>query len=154
DSAGLSQSEGRGKRLPPRSLVGALHSGGNPGRMGPTATFSAPDFPQPDGLHRLEGRSVRGAVRAFVTVLFPPAAAEHYRAGTVPLDLAPELGRLGAFGPTIQGYGCPGMGNVAAGLIMQELERGDSGLRTFASVQGSLAMMAINLFGSEEQKER
>ncbi len=58
------------------------------------------------------------------------------------------------FGPTIEGHGCPGLGNVAAGLIMRELERGDSGLRTFASVQGSLAMMAIHLFGSEEQKER
>src|SRR4029079_5174252 len=58
------------------------------------------------------------------------------------------------FGPSIKGYGCAGLGSVAAGLIMQELERGDSGLRTFASVQGSLAMMAINLFGSEEQKNR
>ncbi|HEX8679447.1 MAG TPA: acyl-CoA dehydrogenase family protein, partial [Chthoniobacterales bacterium] len=77
-----------------------------------------------------------------------------HRAGTLPLELAPELGQLGAFGATITGYGCPGLGNVAAGLIMQELERGDSGLRTFASVQGSLAMMAINLFGSEEQKTR
>ena len=68
------------------------------------------------------------------------------------MELVPELARLGVFGPSIKGYGCPGLGSVAAGLIMQELERGDSGLRTFASVQGSLAMMAINLFGSEEQK--
>ena len=77
---------------------------------------------------------------------------QHYRAGTFPMELVPEMAQLGVFGPSIKGYGCAGLGSVAAGLIMQELERGDSGLRTFASVQGSLAMMAINLFGSEEQK--
>ena len=70
------------------------------------------------------------------------------------MDLVPELARLGAFGPAIKGHGCAGLGSVAGGLIMQELERGDSGLRTFASVQGSLAMTAIDLFGSEEQKSR
>jgi glutaryl-CoA dehydrogenase len=69
------------------------------------------------------------------------------------MELVPELAKLGVFGPSIKGYGCAGLGSVATGLIMQELERGDSGLRTFASVQGSLAMMAINLFGSEEQKK-
>jgi glutaryl-CoA dehydrogenase len=79
---------------------------------------------------------------------------QHHRDGTLPVELAPEMGELGMFGPTISGYGCAGVSNVAAGLIMQELERGDSGLRTFASVQGSLAMMAIHLFGSEEQKQR
>ena len=118
------------------------------------ASFEAPDFLQLDELLTPEERQLRDRVRAFVTERFLPVAVQHYRAGTVPLELAPELGRLGAFGPTIAGYGCPGLGNVAAGLIMQELERGDSGLRTFASVQGSLAMMAINLFGSEEQKQR
>src|SRR5690242_18766166 len=118
------------------------------------ANFEAPDFLQLDELLTPEERQRRDRVRAFVTERFLPVAVQHYRAGTVPLELAPELGRLGAFGPTIHGHGCPGLGNIAAGLIMQELERGDSGLRTFASVQGSLAMTAINLFGSEEQKER
>ncbi|MDQ6861888.1 MAG: acyl-CoA dehydrogenase family protein [Verrucomicrobiota bacterium] len=112
------------------------------------------DFLQLDELLSPEERALRDRVRAFVSERFMPLVIQHHRAGTMPLDLAPELGALGAFGPTISGYGCGGLGNVAAGLIMQELERGDSGLRTFASVQGSLAMMAIYLFGSEEQKTR
>src|SRR3954468_23884442 len=118
------------------------------------AQFESPDFLQLDELLTKEELDLRDRVRRFVTEEFLPVVVRHHRAGTVPLELATELGRLGAFGATIRGYGCPGLGNVAAGLIMQELERGDSGLRTFASVQGSLAMMAINLFGSEEQKTR
>ena len=118
------------------------------------AAFESPDFLRLDELFTPEERQLRDYVRSFVTERFLPVVVEHHRAGTIPLELAPELGRLGAFGPTIRGYGCSGLGNVAAGLIMQELERGDSGLRTFASVQGSLAMMGIYLFGSEEQKER
>ena len=118
------------------------------------AAFESPDFLQLDELFTDEERQLRDRVRNFVDQRFLPVAVQHYRAGTVPLELGPELGRLGAFGPTIRGYECPGLGNVAAGLIMQELERGDSGLRTFASVQGSLAMMAIDLFGSDEQKQR
>ena len=116
--------------------------------------YRPPDFFHLDDLLTPDERNLRDRVRAFVDERFLPVVAEHHRAGTLPLDLAPELGALGAFGSTISGHGCPGLGNVAAGLIMQELERGDSGLRTFASVQGSLAMMAINLFGSEEQKKR
>lgn len=95
---------------------------------------------------------VRDKVRDWVRDRFQPIVTEHYRAGTFPLELAPELGGLGVLGPGIKGHGCAGLGSVACGLMMQELERGDSGLRTFASVQGSLAMMAIDLFGSEEQK--
>src|SRR4051812_32434899 len=114
--------------------------------------MATPDFLQLDELLTSDERELRARVRAFVDERFVPVVVQHHRAGTVPLELAPELGQLGAFGATIRGYGCPGVSNVAAGLIMQELERGDSGLRTFASVQGSLAMMAINLFGSEEQK--
>jgi glutaryl-CoA dehydrogenase len=116
--------------------------------------FEAADFYNLEELLTAEERRTRDDVRGWVEERFLPVVAQHYRDGTFPMELVPELARLNAFGPTIKGYGCAGFGSVAAGLIMQELERGDSGLRTFASVQGSLAMMAINLFGSEEQKNR
>ncbi len=118
------------------------------------STFEATDFYDLDALLTPDERQIRDRVRRWVDERFLPVVTEHYRAGTFPIDLVPELAELGAFGPTIKGHGCPGLGNVAGGLIMQELERGDRGLRTFASVQGSLAMMAIDLFGSEEQKSR
>ena len=118
------------------------------------ATFEATDFYDLDALLTPEERALRDRVRRWVDERFLPVVTEHYRAGTFPMELVPEMAQLGVFGPTIKGHGCPGLGSVAGGLIMQELERGDSGLRTFASVQGSLAMMAIDLFGSEEQKSR
>jgi glutaryl-CoA dehydrogenase len=117
-------------------------------------TFEAADFYNLEELLTPEERGTRDAVRQWVQERFLPVVAQHYRDGTFPMELVPELARLNAFGPSIKGYGCAGLRSVACGLIMQELERGDSGLRTFASVQGSLAMMAINLFGSEEQKNR
>lgn len=117
-------------------------------------TFEAPDFYNLDDLLTADERRARDSVRQWVQDRWLPIVAQHYRDGTFPMELVPELAQLGVFGPSIKGYGCGGLGSVAAGLIMQELERGDSGLRTFASVQGSLAMMAINLFGSEEQKNR
>jgi glutaryl-CoA dehydrogenase len=116
--------------------------------------FEAADFYNLEELLTAEERRTRDDVRGWVEERFLPVVAQHYRDGTFPMELVPELARLNAFGPSIKGYGCAGFGSIAAGLIMQELERGDSGLRTFASVQGSLAMMAINLFGSEEQKNR
>jgi glutaryl-CoA dehydrogenase len=115
-------------------------------------TFQAPDFYNVEELLTAEERRIRDDLRQWVQDRFLPVVAQHYRDGTFPMELVPELAKLNAFGPSIKGYGCAGLRSVAAGLIMQELERGDSGLRTFASVQGSLAMMAINLFGSEEQK--
>lgn len=117
-------------------------------------TFEAADFYNLEELLTAEERRLRDAVRHWVQERFLPVVAQHYRDGTFPMELVPELAQLGALGPSIKGYGCGGLGSVAAGLIMQELERGDSGLRTFASVQGSLAMMAINLFGSEGQKNQ
>ena len=114
--------------------------------------FEAVDFYNLEELLTEDERRKRDAVRRWVQERFLPVVVQHYRDGTFPMELVPELTHLGVFGPSIKGYGCPGLGSVAAGLMMQELERGDSGLRTFASVQGSLAMMAINLFGSEEQK--
>jgi glutaryl-CoA dehydrogenase len=115
-------------------------------------TFEAADFYNLDELLTPEERELRDRVRIWVQERFLPVVAQHYRDGTFPMELVPELAKLNAFGPSIKGYGCAGLGSVACGLIMQELERGDSGLRTFASVQGSLAMMAIDFFGSEEQK--
>jgi len=117
-------------------------------------TFKAADFYNLEELLTADERRARDAVRQWVQERFLPVVAQHYRDGTFPMELVPELAKLGVFGPSIKGYGCGGLGSVAPGLMMQELERGDSGLRTFASVQGSLAMMAINLFGSEEQKKR
>ncbi|MGH8162799.1 MAG: acyl-CoA dehydrogenase family protein [Rhodanobacteraceae bacterium] len=115
-------------------------------------TFAAADFLQLDDLLTAEERDIRDRVRDWVARRFLPVVAQHYRDGTFPMEFVPELARLGVFGPNIKGHGCAGLGGIATGLMMRELERGDSGLRTFASVQGSLAMMAIDLFGSEEQK--
>jgi glutaryl-CoA dehydrogenase len=114
--------------------------------------FEAADFYNLEELLTADERRIRDTVRDWVHERFMPVVTQHYRDGTFPMELVPEMAKLGVFGPSIKGYGCAGLGNIAAGLMMQELERGDSGLRTFASVQGSLAMMAINLFGSEEQK--
>jgi glutaryl-CoA dehydrogenase len=99
-------------------------------------------------------RMVRDAVRGWVTDRYMPLAMEHFEAGTFPMELVPELAELGVFGPTTpEEYGGAGLNNVAYGLICQELERGDSGLRSFVSVQGSLVMYPILAFGSEEQKK-
>jgi glutaryl-CoA dehydrogenase len=101
-----------------------------------------------------EARLVRETARAFVEREFLPGIREHYRAGTFPLELAERMGRLGMYGANLSGYGLPGIDNVSYGLLMQELERGDSGLRSFASVQGALVIYPILTFGSEAQKER
>jgi glutaryl-CoA dehydrogenase len=100
-----------------------------------------------------EERMIRDAIRDWVESEFLPIVTEHHRAGTFPMDLIPKLGELGVFGATLKGYGCAGLNNVAYGLIMQELERGDSGLRSCASVQSSLVMYPIHSYGSEAQKE-
>jgi glutaryl-CoA dehydrogenase len=98
--------------------------------------------------------ALRDSVRDFVEHRITPNIAVWYEAGTFPRELVPEMGELGLLGMHLQGYGCPGRGSVAYGLSCMELEAGDSGLRTFVSVQGSLAMSAIHKFGSEKQKER
>ena len=116
--------------------------------------FDPPDFYQLDQLLTVKERQLRDEVRVWVEERFLPVVTHHYRNGSFPLEMVSELAHLKAFGPSIKGHGCPGLGSVAAGLIMQELERGDSGLRTFSSVQGSLAMTAIDLFGSDDQKSR
>ncbi|MGE5246703.1 MAG: acyl-CoA dehydrogenase family protein [Verrucomicrobiota bacterium] len=101
-----------------------------------------------------EARMIRDAVRGFVEKEFLPIVRDHYRAGGFPKHLIPMLGEMGLLGSSLKGYGLPGIDSVSYGLVMQELERGDSGLRSFASVQGALVMYPIHTFGSEAQKER
>ena len=112
------------------------------------------DFYNTDELLNDEERLVRSTVGRFVDKRFIPIVAEHYERGTFPMEIVPELSSLGLFGMHLQGYGAAGMSNVMYGLACQELERGDSGLRSFVSVQGSLCMFPINHYGSQEQKER
>jgi glutaryl-CoA dehydrogenase len=119
-----------------------------------TKSFTALDLLAIDDLLAEDERLVRDTVRAFVTERVLPVIEEHFRAGTFPADLIPVMAELGVFGANLHGYGCAGLNNVAYGLIMQELERGDSGLRSFVSVQGALVMYPIHAFGSEPQKER
>lgn len=107
-----------------------------------------------DDLLTAEDRAIRDRVRAWVQSRFAPQINRCWNAGTFPLELTSELAALGVFGANIQGYGCAGWNPLAYGLALLELERGDSGLRTFASVQGALAMNAIHMFGSEDQKQR
>ncbi|GAC1422644.1 MAG: acyl-CoA dehydrogenase family protein [Ktedonobacteraceae bacterium] len=97
---------------------------------------------------------VRDTVRQFVRERVLPIIGEHFEAGTFPRSLIPEVAELGLLGMHLQGYGCAGLSAVCYGLACQELEAGDSGLRSFVSVQGSLAMYPIYAFGSEEQKQR
>ena len=101
-----------------------------------------------------EERLIRDTVRQYVREKFLPHVAEHFEAGTLPDGIGADLGKLGLLGMHLEGYGCAGASATAYGLTCLELEAGDSGLRSFCSVQGSLAMFAIHRWGSEEQKER
>jgi glutaryl-CoA dehydrogenase len=116
--------------------------------------FRGVDYYGVEALLSDEERMVRDAVRGWVEAEFLPLVTEHHRAGTFPLAVVPQLGELGIFGASLKGYGCAGLSNVAYGLIMQELERGDSGLRSFASVQSGLVMYPIHRYGSDGQKDR
>src|SRR5213593_3175628 len=117
--------------------------------------FQGVDFYDVDGLLSEEERAVRDTVRAWVDDNLIPIIGEHYVEGKFPKHLVPQMAELGLFGANLpEEYGCAGLNNVAYGLIMQELERGDSGVRSFASVQGALVMYPIHAFGSEEQKRR
>jgi len=101
-----------------------------------------------------EERSIRDTVRRYVEQSFRPVVRKHFADGTFPTELIPELGAMGLLGSSVHGPGCPGLSSTVYGLICQELERGDSGLRSFASVQGSLVMWPIAAYGSEEQKSK
>lgn len=107
-----------------------------------------------DDLLSPEERALRDEVARFVDREVLPVIGAHFRQHTFPRALVPRLAELGALGGTIAGHGCSGLSNVAYGLVLQELERGDSALRSFVSVQSSLAMFPIFTFGSQEQKER
>ena len=117
--------------------------------------FQGVDFYNSNSLLSEEERAVRDTVRRWVDEAVMPIIGEHYVQGAFPLELVPAMAGLGLFGANLpEEYGCAGLNNVAYGLIMQELERGDSGLRSFASVQGALVMYPIFTFGSEEQRKR
>ena len=117
--------------------------------------FQGVDFLRIDELLSQEEQLARQSIREWVSHEFLPRIQEFVRQdGAFPMDLVPAIAELGLFGANLQGYGCAGMNNVAYGLVMQELERGDSGLRSFASVQGSLCMYPILRYGSPEQKQR
>jgi glutaryl-CoA dehydrogenase len=120
------------------------------------ADYSGVDFLQLDETQfSEEERAVRDSIRDWVSKEFLPRLQQHVRRdGSFPMELVPQIAELGMFGANLEGYGCAGMNNVAYGLLMQELERGDSGLRSFASVQGSLCMYPIRTYGSPDQMQR
>jgi glutaryl-CoA dehydrogenase len=115
---------------------------------------SPTDFYNIDRLLSEEERMVRDTVRKFVRERVLPIIGDHFEAATFPRELIPEIANLGLLGMHLDGYGCSGLSAVCYGLACQELEAGDSGLRSFVSVQGSLAMFPIHAFGSEEQRQR
>src|SRR5579859_6374818 len=114
----------------------------------------ATDLYNIDHLLSEEERMVRDTVRKFITERVLPIIGDHFEAGTFPRELVSEVADLGLLGMHLQGYGCAGLSAVCYGLACQELEAGDSGVRSFVSVQGSLAMFPIHAFGSDEQKTR
>ncbi|MEI2719423.1 MAG: acyl-CoA dehydrogenase family protein [Gemmatimonadales bacterium] len=122
--------------------------------MAGSSEFTGVDFYDMDALLSEEERAVRDTVRSWVDDQLMPVIGECYLEGRFPKQLIPGMAELGLFGANLpEEYGCAGLNNVAYGLIMQELERGDSGIRSFASVQGALVMYPIYAFGSEEQKK-
>ncbi|MBV2167764.1 MAG: acyl-CoA dehydrogenase family protein [Bdellovibrio sp.] len=116
--------------------------------------FESPNILNTDALLTEEELMIRNSVREFVSHEIMPHIADHYEKGYFPTELIPKLAELGTLGATIQGYGCAGVNYTSYGLIMQELERGDSGIRSFVSVQGALCMHPIDAFGTEEHKKK
>ncbi len=116
--------------------------------------FPGVDYLDFDSMLNDEELLARGTARQFVDEQIIPVIEKHFRESTFPTDLLPQLGELGFFGSNLKGYGCAEMSNVAYGLVMQELERGDSGLRSFVSVQSGLVMYPIHAYGSPAQKDR
>lgn len=120
----------------------------------PAFKFKGVDFIEYDSLLSDDERLVRDNTRKFVEENIVPIIEQCNRDGRFPRELVPTMGELGFFGANLKGYGCAGMSNVEYGLVTQELERGDSGLRSFVSVQSALCMYPIYAFGSDEQKDK
>ena len=120
-----------------------------------TATYepTATDFLNVGSLLTEDELAIQEAVARFVDDRVLPLMADSFDSHTFPMELVPEIAEMGLFGPNLEGYGCAGLNNVCYGLICQELERADAGVRSFVSVQGSLVMFPIHAYGSEEQKE-
>jgi len=118
------------------------------------ARFPGVDYMLIDSLFSEQELLVRQTARQFVDERVSPVIRDCFRDARFPKELIPEMGRLGFLGANLEGYGCAGMNNVEYGLLMQEIERGDSGLRSFVSVQAALVMYPILTYGSEEQKSR
>jgi glutaryl-CoA dehydrogenase len=116
-------------------------------------SFTGVDFIHFDSLLSEQERLIRQTARQFVEEHVIPVIRDAFRQGVFPKQLIPEMARLGFLGANLEGYGCAGLNHVEYGLIMQELERGDSGLRSFVSVQGALVMYPIYTYGSDQQKE-
>jgi glutaryl-CoA dehydrogenase len=116
--------------------------------------FPGVDYLRIDSSFSEQELLVRQTARQFVEDRVVPLIRDCFREARFPKELIPQMGRLGFFGANLEGYGCAGMSNVEYGLLMQEIERGDSGLRSFVSVQGALVMYPILIYGSEEQKQR
>src|ERR1700687_2689577 len=118
------------------------------------ARFPGVDYLRIDSLFSEQELLVRETARRFVDERVIPLIRDCFRDARFPKELIPEMASLGFLGANLEGYGCAGMSNVEYGLIMQEIERGDSAIRSFVSVQGALVMYPILTFGSEEQKRR
>src|SRR3954454_2271388 len=116
--------------------------------------FPGVDYLDFDSLLTEQERLVRQTARQFVDESAIPLMRDAFNSGTFPKQLIPQMAELGFFGANLDGYGCAGLNNVEYGLIMQELERADSGLRSFVSVQGALVMYPVYTYGADEQKER
>jgi glutaryl-CoA dehydrogenase len=116
--------------------------------------FAGVDYMDFDSLLSDEEKLTRKTVRQFVEDQVIPIIAKHDREGTFPMQIVPEMAKLGLFGASLQGYGCAGMSGVEYGLVTQELERGDAGVRSFASVQSALVMYPIYTYGSDAQKDK
>lgn len=116
--------------------------------------FAGVDYYDLDDVLSDEERMIRKTVRDFVDREALPIIEDHHSRESFPHHLISRIGEIGLFGANLKGYGCAGLNNIAYGLICQEMERGDSGLRSMVSVQGSLCMHPIHAFGSEEQKQR
>ena len=116
--------------------------------------FRGVDYLNLDSVFTEQELMVRQTARRFVDERVVPFVREWFRDGRLPSELIPEIARLGFLGANLDGYGCAGMSNLEYGLVMQEIERGDSGLRSFVSVQGALVMYPIHAYGSDEQKNR